>query len=79
MFQNSSDVQVSELQIPETKQWDTIEKLSREREVIGIYISGHPLDDFKVEMESFCNANVSMFKSPKDFVGEGTSNCRCNN
>jgi len=70
LFQNSSDIQVSELQIPETKQWDTIEKLSREREVIGIYISGHPLDDFKVEMESFCNANVSMFKSPKDFVGK---------
>ena len=69
LFQNSSEVQISELQVPETKQWDTIEKLSREREVIGIYISGHPLDDFRVEMESFCNANVSMFKSPKDFVG----------
>ena len=69
LFQNSSDVQISELQVPETKQWDTVEKLAREREVIGIYISGHPLDDFKVEMESFCNANVSMFKSPKDFVG----------
>ena len=69
LFQNSSDVQVSELQVPETKQWDTVEKLAREREVIGIYISGHPLDDFKVEMESFCNANVSMFKLPKDFVG----------
>ena len=69
LFQNSSDVQVSELQVPETKQWDTVEKLAREREVIGIYISGHPLDDFKVEMESFCNANVSMFKSPKDFIG----------
>ena len=69
LFQNSSDVQISELQVPETKEWDTVEKLAREREVIGIYISGHPLDDFKVEMESFCNANVSMFKSPKDFVG----------
>jgi len=70
LFQNSSDVQISELQVPEIKQWDTVEKLAREREVIGIYISGHPLDDFKVEMESFCNANVSMFKSPKDFVGK---------
>jgi len=69
LFQNSSEVQISELQVPETKQWDTVEKLAREREVIGIYISGHPLDDFKVEMESFCNANVSMFKSPKDFRG----------
>ena len=57
----------SELEIPNAQEWDTIEKLAREREVIGIYISGHPLDDFKVEMEAFCNANVSMFKSPKEF------------
>ncbi len=28
------------------------------------------MDDFKVEMEAFCNANVSMFKSPKEFVGK---------
>ncbi len=70
LFENSSDIQVSELEIPETKKWDTIEKLSKEREVIGIYISGHPLDDFRVEMESFCNANVSMFKSPKKFIGK---------
>ena len=68
LFTNS-DVEQSELEIPDSNQWDTIEKLAREREVIGIYISGHPLDDFKVEMESFCNANVSMFKSPKEFVG----------
>jgi DNA polymerase-3 subunit alpha len=70
LFENSSDIQVSELKIPETKKWDTIEKLSKEREVIGIYISGHPLDDFRVEMEAFCNANVSMFKSPKKFIGK---------
>ena len=70
LFENSSDIQVSELEIPETKKWDTIEKLSKEREVIGIYISGHPLDDFRVEMEAFCNANVSMFKSPKEFIGK---------
>ena len=69
LFANS-DVEQSELEIPNAQEWDTIEKLAREREVIGIYISGHPLDDFKVEMEAFCNANVSMFKSPKEFVGK---------
>src|SRR5690606_1382065 len=38
------------------------EKLAREKEVVGIYISGHPLDDFKIEMNTFCNANLSSFK-----------------
>ena len=38
-----------------------MEKLSREREVVGIYISGHPLDDFKVEMKTFCNGAIIDF------------------
>ena len=33
--------------------WTTMELLSREREVVGIYISGHPLDDYKIEISNF--------------------------
>ena len=36
-----------------------MEKLRREKEVVGIYISGHPLDDFKTEVKAFCNANIA--------------------
>ena len=66
-------MQVSNPTIPESEPWPTIEKLSKEKEVVGIYISGHPLDDFKVEMEAFCNGDVSVFKSPKDFVNKEIS------
>jgi len=38
-----------------------MEKLSKEREVVGVYISGHPLDDFRIEMKTFCNGNIGMF------------------
>jgi DNA polymerase III alpha subunit len=30
-----------------------MEKLAKEKEVVGIYISGHPLDDYKFEMKYF--------------------------
>tara|TARA_B100001175_G_scaffold124683_1_gene106199 strand:- start:1506 stop:2159 length:654 start_codon:yes stop_codon:yes gene_type:complete len=40
-----------------------MEKLAREKEVVGIYISGHPLDDFKIEMQNFCNVTVSIFEN----------------
>ena len=30
-------------------------QLNKEKEVIGIFISGHPLDDFKPEIDAFCN------------------------
>jgi hypothetical protein len=33
-------------------------KTGQEKRVVGIYISGHPLDDYKFEMKYFCNANL---------------------
>ena len=45
-----------------------MEKLSREKEVVGIYISGHPLDDFKIEMQTFCNGTISVFNDLQSIV-----------
>ena len=36
--------------------------------MVGIYISGHPLDDFKVEMQTFCNASLAMFNELENYV-----------
>ena len=70
LFAGTNDLQVSNPVIPDVDPWPTIEKLAKEKEVVGIYISGHPLDDFRIEMESFCNGDVSVFKSPKEFVNK---------
>ncbi|TLP72988.1 DNA polymerase III subunit alpha [Maribacter sp. ACAM166] len=59
LFGDASEVQIPEPMVPPCEEWGTMEKLRREKEVVGIYISGHPLDDFKTEIKSFCNANVS--------------------
>ena len=45
-----------------------MEKLRREKEVVGIYISGHPLDDFKKEINAFCNSSVSAFNELEGYV-----------
>jgi DNA polymerase-3 subunit alpha len=60
LFGDASDIQIPEPKVPPCEDWGTMEKLKREREVVGIYISGHPLDDFKVEMNTFCNARLSL-------------------
>ncbi len=70
LFAGTNDMQISNPIIPDVDPWPTIEKLTKEKEVVGIYISGHPLDDFRVEMESFCNGDVSVFKSPKEFINK---------
>ncbi|WP_347173670.1 DNA polymerase III subunit alpha [Polaribacter uvawellassae] len=61
LFGEASDIQLPEPIIPECETWGTMETLGKEKEVVGIYISAHPLDDFKNEL-SFCNANLSHFK-----------------
>ncbi|WP_111308548.1 DNA polymerase III subunit alpha [Confluentibacter sediminis] len=68
LFGDASDVQIAEPQVPPCEEWGTMEKLAREKEVVGIYISGHPLDDFKIEMTTFCNASLALFKDLNAYV-----------
>ena len=53
LFGDASEVQIPEPIVPPCEEWNTMEKLAKEKEVVGIYISGHPLDDYKYEMKSF--------------------------
>ncbi len=68
LFGEASDVQIAEPEVPPCEEWGTMEKLSKEREVVGVYISGHPLDDFKTEMKTFCNAALAMFNGLEPYV-----------
>ncbi|WP_417619704.1 DNA polymerase III subunit alpha [Oceanihabitans sediminis] len=68
LFGAASDVQIEEPVVPPCEEWGTMEKLAQEREVVGIYISGHPLDDFKTEMKTFCNANLALFNDLEKYV-----------
>ncbi|MDX1272158.1 DNA polymerase III subunit alpha [Bizionia paragorgiae] len=61
LFGGASDVQIEEPQVPPCETWGTMEKLAQEREVVGVYISGHPLDDFRTEMKNFCSGKISYF------------------
>ena len=45
--------------IPTCEEWSALEKMSQEKEVVGIYISGHPLDDFKLEIDNFAKGTLA--------------------
>jgi DNA polymerase-3 subunit alpha len=68
LFGDASEVQIPEPVVPPCEEWGTMEKLRREKEVVGIYISGHPLDDFRAEIKAFSNANVSFFYNLDDQI-----------
>ena len=59
LFGESSDENIHEPHIPNVEPWNSLDMLNKEREVVGFYISGHPLDNYKLELEYFCNYNIS--------------------
>ena len=73
LFGEASEVQIPEPIVPPCESWGTMEKLRREKEVVGIYISGHPLDDFKKEISAFCNANISYVHNLEECVNRELS------
>ncbi|WP_299529773.1 DNA polymerase III subunit alpha [Ulvibacterium sp.] len=73
MFGGITEAQIPEPEVPPCEEWGTMEKLRREKEVVGIYISGHPLDDFKTEISAFCNASVSSANNLEDHVNRELS------
>jgi DNA polymerase-3 subunit alpha len=72
LFGGSVASYVPEPSMPEAEEWPLIEKLKYEKEVIGMYLTGHPLDNYKVELDRFCNTNISDLKMmQKARSGEG--------
>ena len=60
LFGEDTGIKLPEPIIPPSDEWGNIYALNKEKEVIGMFISGHPLDDFQLEIESFCNGSIGM-------------------
>ena len=45
---------IPEPPIPAVEEWPPFDKLAREKDIVGVYISGHPLDEFKVQLDQLC-------------------------
>ena len=48
-------VEVKHPDLPQVPRWDTIERLNKEKDLIGIYLSAHPLDEYEYEVRELCN------------------------
>jgi DNA polymerase-3 subunit alpha len=55
----TEDIQDLGLSFPSCTPWTTMQKLNKEREVTGFYISGHPLDDYRLEINNFCKHSLN--------------------
>ncbi len=59
LFGESTGTAMPPPRIDPIEPFSEIEKLHFEKEVVGVYISGHPLDNFKFEIDTFCNTPVN--------------------
>ncbi|MCZ4693611.1 DNA polymerase III subunit alpha [Ancylomarina euxinus] len=59
LFGGVEDYVVTPPKVPSSGEWNKLERLNKEKALIGIYLSAHPLDDYRLEIDSFCNASLS--------------------
>ena len=62
LFGSTEGVELPEPPLPVCDEWERLDLLAREKEVVGIYISGHPLDDYAFEIKHNCNHTIEKFK-----------------
>lgn len=59
LFGMMGDIEVATPPIPDAENWSKIEQLNKERELVGIYLSAHPLDEYSVVLEGMCNTRCN--------------------
>ncbi len=57
LFGDMGGVEITTPPVPDAEDWGSMERLKRERDLVGIYISAHPLDDYGVVLRSLCNVH----------------------
>lgn len=69
LFGDAEDVKIPEPAPPVVEPWHKMYELNKEKEVTGFYISGHPLDDYRFDIRTFCNVDFSALKDMKPYSG----------
>ncbi len=62
LFGDIEEAEIPDPDLPDCPKWSKLELLKKEKEVTGMYISGHPLDDYKVQIENLCNCTIAELK-----------------
>ncbi len=67
LFGEAQSDEVAEIDIPDTTPWSAIEQLNNEKEVVGMFISGHPLQTYQLELDTFSNTNLGVLSHQEDW------------
>ena len=60
LFGSFDDIEIATPPVPKTDvRWSDIERLNKERDLVGIYLSAHPLDEYKIILDNLCNTRCA--------------------
>ena len=74
LFGGENAVEIAKPLIPKGEKWSDIERLNKERDLVGIYLSAHPLDGYRIVLDHLCNtqcaelADVSTITDREDLI-----------
>ena len=70
LFGGENVVEVATPEIPQdVEQWSSLDRLNRERDLVGIYLSAHPLDEFSIVLEHVCNTHMNELDDKASLAG----------
>ncbi|MFV0469717.1 MAG: DNA polymerase III subunit alpha [Dysgonomonas sp.] len=67
LFGDDTSFDIARPEIPKAERWSDLERLNKERELIGIYLSAHPLDEYAIELKYACNMLMSDIEDKESF------------
>lgn len=68
LFGAAEAIEIATPPIPKCDEWSTIDRLNKEKDLVGIYLSAHPLDDYRLILNSMCNTKCSELNDKKELA-----------
>ena len=69
LFGGENVVDIATPEIPQAERWSDLDRLNKERDLVGIYLSAHPLDEYAVVLEYVCNTHMAELEDKTALVG----------
>ena len=70
LFGDLEPLEVAKPEIPKAEPWNIMERLSREKELVGMYLSAHPLDPYYLEVNFGCNTTLADLPGKNELIDQ---------
>ena len=69
LFGDENFVAIAKPEIPHAERWSDLERLNKEKDLVGIYLSAHPLDEYRIILQYVCNTGMAELNDKESLIG----------